>query len=43
LVIAVLLSRSSDGKPEADTAVLLAPDDGYDDAPKHVDLYLNDK
>jgi hypothetical protein len=27
-----LLSPSSDGKPEADTAVFVAPDDGYEDA-----------
>jgi hypothetical protein len=27
-----LLSRSSDGKPEAATAVVVAPDDGHEDA-----------
>ena len=27
-----LLSPSSDGKPEADTAVVVAPDDGHEDA-----------
>jgi len=27
-----LLSSSSDGKPEAATAVIVAPDDGHDDA-----------
>ena len=27
-----LLSPSSDGKPEAATAVVVAPDDGYEDA-----------
>ena len=27
-----LLSLSSDGKPEAATAVVVAPDDGHDDA-----------
>jgi hypothetical protein len=32
-----LLSPSSDGKPEAATAVVVAPDNG------HVELYLNDK
>jgi hypothetical protein len=26
------LSSSSDGKPEADTAVVVAPDDGHEDA-----------
>jgi len=38
-----LLSLSFDGKPEAATAVVVAPDDGHEDAPKHVELYLNDK
>jgi len=28
----VLLSPSSDGKPEAATAVVVAPDDGHEDA-----------
>ena len=27
-----LLSPRSDGKPEADTAVVVAPDDGHEDA-----------
>jgi hypothetical protein len=27
-----LLSQSSDGKPEAVTAIVLAPDNGYEDA-----------
>jgi hypothetical protein len=27
-----LLSQSSDGKPEAATAVVVAPDDGHEDA-----------
>jgi len=27
-----LLSRSSDGKPEAATAVVVAPDDGHENA-----------
>ena len=27
-----LLSPSSDGKPEAATAVVIAPDDGHEDA-----------
>jgi len=27
-----LLPPSSDGKPEADTAVVVAPDDGHEDA-----------
>jgi hypothetical protein len=30
-------------KPEAVTAVVVAPDDGREDARKHVELYLNDK
>ena len=38
-----LLSQSSDGKPEAATAVDVAPDDGHEDTLKHVELYLNDK
>jgi hypothetical protein len=38
-----LLSPRSDGKPEAATAVVVAPDDGREDARKHVGLYLNDK
>jgi len=38
-----LLSPSSDGKPEAATVAVVAPDDGHEDAPKHVELYLNDK
>jgi len=29
---AVLLSQSSDGKPEAATAVVVTPDDGHEDA-----------
>ena len=29
---AALLSPSSDGKPEAATAVVVAPDDGHEDA-----------
>jgi len=37
------LSPSSDGKPEVAAAVVVAPDDGREDAPKHVELYLNDK
>jgi hypothetical protein len=43
VVITALLSPSSDGKPDAATAVVVAPVDGHDDAPKHVELYLNDK
>jgi hypothetical protein len=35
-----LLSPSSDSKPEAATAVVVAPDDGHDDARN---MYLNDK
>jgi hypothetical protein len=42
-MIAALLPPSSDGKPEAATALVLAPDDGHEDARKHVELYLNDK
>jgi hypothetical protein len=38
-----LLSPRSDGKPEAATAVVVAPDDGHEDALKRVELYLNDK
>ena len=30
--LATLLSPSSDGKPEAATAVVVAPDDGHEDA-----------
>jgi len=30
--LTVLLSPSSDGKPEASTAVVVAPDDGHEDA-----------
>jgi hypothetical protein len=30
--VGALLSPSSDGKPEAATAVVVAPDDGHDDA-----------
>ena len=30
--LTALLSPSSDGKPEAETAVVVAPDDGYEDA-----------
>jgi hypothetical protein len=30
-------------KPEAATAVVVAPDDGREDAPKYVELYLNVK
>jgi hypothetical protein len=37
-----LLSPSSDGKPEAASAVIVAPDDGHEHA-RHVELYLNDK
>jgi hypothetical protein len=37
-----LLSPSSDGKPEAATAVV-APDDGLEDVRNNVELYLNDK
>ena len=37
------LSPSSDGEPEAATAVAVAPDDEHEDARKHVELYLNDK
>ena len=36
-----LLSLSSDGKPEAVTAVVVPPDDGHEDARTHVELYLN--
>ena len=31
-MITALLSPSSDGKPEAATAVIVAPDDGHEDA-----------
>jgi hypothetical protein len=37
-----LLSPSSNGKPEAATAVVVAPDDGQEDA-QNFELYLNDK
>jgi len=30
--VIALLSPSSDGKPEAATAVVVAPDDGHEDA-----------
>ena len=52
LVIAVLLvyhdqqhcyHHAPKVKPEAATVVVVAPDDGCEDAPKHVELYLNDK
>jgi hypothetical protein len=33
----------SDGKPEAATAVVIAPDDGHEYAKKHVWMYLKDK
>ena len=32
LLVVVGLSPSSDGKPEAATAVVVAPDDGHEDA-----------
>jgi hypothetical protein len=35
-----LLSPSSEGKPVAAAADVVAPDDGDEDAPKHVELYL---
>jgi hypothetical protein len=38
-----LLSPCSDGKPEAATAVVVAPDDGHEDARNMFELYLNDK
>jgi hypothetical protein len=39
----ILLSPCSDGKPEAATAFVVAPDDEHEDARKHVELYLNEK
>jgi hypothetical protein len=38
-----MLPPSSNGKPEAATAVVVAPDDVHEDARKNVALYLNDK
>jgi hypothetical protein len=38
-----LLPPSSDGKPEAAAAVVVAPDDVHEDARNMLKLYLNDK
>jgi hypothetical protein len=39
-VIAVLLSPISDGKLEAATAVVVAPDDGHEDARNMLSCFL---
>jgi hypothetical protein len=38
-----LLPPHSNGKPEAATAVVVAPDDGHEDAQNVLELYLNEK